>query len=69
MFVIGTLQPSCAVARPKLTVPTLRSAGLHAADNGSVTTVVVGIVAGLSIHGTATPDAEAVAGLAGTFDD
>ena len=34
-----------------------------------VTTVVVGIVAGLSIHGTLTIDAEAVVEEADTFDN
>ena len=67
MLVIGTLHPSCAVANPKLAAPTMRSPGLHAAGIGVVTTVVVGIVAGLLIHGTLTVDAEAVIEEADTF--
>ena len=40
---------------------------MHAAGIGVVTTVVVGIVAGLLIHGTLTVDAEAVVEEADTF--
>ena len=42
---------------------------MHAAGIGVVTTVVVGIVAGLLIHGTLTVDAEAVVEEADTFDN
>ena len=69
VFVIGTLQPSCAVARPEVAVPTFSSAGLHVSGKGAVTIVVVGIVAGLSIHGTVAVTADSGAGVAGTFDD
>ncbi len=69
MFVIGTLQPSCAVAKPNVAVPTFSCAGLHVSGKGAVTTVVVGIVAGLSIHGTVAGTADSVAGVADTFDD
>ena len=57
------------IAEPKMAVPTFRFAGLHVADNAMVATVVVGIVAGLLIHGTLTIDAEAVVEDADTFDD
>ena len=65
---IGTLQPSCAVARPELTVPTWRSAGLQAGDIGLVTTVVAGTVAGLSSQGTAVGVAEPVVEVADAPD-
>ena len=52
VFVIGTLQPSWAVAKPKVTIPTFSSAGKHFGSEGAGTTVVAGIVASLSIHGT-----------------
>ena len=42
---------------------------MHAAGIGVVTTVVVGIAAGLLIHGTLTVDAEAVVEKADTFGD
>ena len=42
---------------------------MHAAGIGVVTTVVVGIAAGLSIHGTLTIDAEPVVAATDTFDN
>ena len=57
------------IAEPKMAVPTFRFAGLHVADNAMVATVVVGIVAGLSIHGTLTIDAEPVVAATDTFDN
>jgi hypothetical protein len=65
---IGTLHPSCAVARPEVAVPTFSSAGLHVGGKGVFTIVVVGIADGLSIHGTLADTAEYVVDLAGTFD-
>lgn len=52
VFMIGTLQPSSAVAKPNVIVPTFNSAGKHVGSEETGTTVVVGIVAGMSIHGT-----------------
>lgn len=57
------------MAKPNVAVPTFSCAGLHVSGKGAVTTVVVGIVAGLSIHGTVAGTADSVAGVADTFDD
>ena len=49
---IGIDHTFLGVAELKVAVPTFRSAGLHVPVNAIVAAVVVGIVAGLSIHGT-----------------
>ena len=67
-MVIGTLHPSCAVAKPKLAVPTWRSPSLHVAGKGGATTVVVGIVAGLSSQDTVAGVAELLVNVVDALD-
>ena len=52
MFVMGTLQPSCAVAKMYVIVPAFSFVGKHVGGEGVGRTVVVGIIADASTHGT-----------------
>ena len=53
IFVMGTAQRALPFVPSDITDPTVRTVGVHGGGIGFGDVVVVGIVAGLSIHGTA----------------
>lgn len=58
IFAMGTAQRALPIAPSDITDPTVRTVGVHGGGIGFGDVVVVGIVAGLSIHGTAVVVAE-----------
>jgi hypothetical protein len=59
-FVMGTVQTALPIAPPDVTDPTVRNLGVHVSGIGFGDVVIVGIVAGLFIHGTAVVVAKPV---------